>query len=331
MGRHLRFSDADAEVFGRIAGEFLVVVREDGSRWWTQKRLRDEHRAVTQLYEMRSLAGKAGGRRSAEARRLKTLDMMRNGASFLHAPNAKQTATNAQAPTPTPTLIEEREVKRSSKTAAREGESSPARPNGHDPQSAATVAARCRTLAGQDVNPAWSTAVVYQLLADGCDPDLDIYPTIEAMMAEGRGEKAKSLKYFEPAIRERAAQRKVGAAHANGQRVSKNASEAENREYDAIPWLYHTHSEWRVILETWLAGLEKRGAARSLPLWTECAFPWLTTSDFPPRILREFEADERLRAMKAEHEQQLAARAARDAEIDREREAAQMAQRFGEN
>ena len=102
IARHLAFTAGDAEAFGRVAAEFLT----SSGGWWVQKRLASEWTAVSQLTEIRSLAGRAGGRKSAEARRAKILEKLRSEASKptdLPEANEQQNGSKSQPPTPTPT------------------------------------------------------------------------------------------------------------------------------------------------------------------------------------------------------------------------------------
>lgn len=81
---------------------------------------------------------------------------------------------------------------------------------------AVAVGKRCAEIMGVADDPRWlgnySTGMVW--LAEGFDPELDIYPTVTAIVASMRHKKRPmpgSLKYFTNAIRERYLERRGGA------------------------------------------------------------------------------------------------------------------------
>lgn len=114
ISRHLSLKDNEINHFRSIASEYFDRHPEG---WYTQKRLLAEWRAVSQLSEIRSLAGKLGGRKSAEKRRLKTLEKLRSNALVLVEANGKQTASKTQPPTPTPTPIKDSSLREQSSPA----------------------------------------------------------------------------------------------------------------------------------------------------------------------------------------------------------------------
>lgn len=65
---------------------------------------------------------------------------------------------------------------------------------------AVEVGRRCLELLGWQDDPSKTAAPVHQWLADGCDPERDVYPTIERIVASGR--RPGSLAYFTRAVTE---------------------------------------------------------------------------------------------------------------------------------
>lgn len=94
-----------------------------------------------------------------------------------------------------------------------------------------------------DTDPRWtgnySLAEVW--LRRGCDPDLDIYPTVERLIAQNaNGPPIISLKYFDRAVTQ---------AHADRNRILPEPSNA-NRSNPQKPTKPTQESDRRVILET---------------------------------------------------------------------------------
>ena len=76
-------------------------------------------------------------------------------------------------------------------------------PSSSDPDERARRAGlRCLEILGRSDDPTWAWGVVHQWLADGCDPEKHIFPTLRAMVQDGRAARAKSLKYFTDAVME---------------------------------------------------------------------------------------------------------------------------------
>lgn len=113
---------------------------------------------------------------------------------------------SGNAPTPTPTPIDKKEEntrQQQHSTISREtaaaAAADPDKTFQLDPRFHATAIA-CRNIMGPEF--LGDTGLVNQWLADGCEPDPDIYPTMTRLIEKRNGERPSSLSYFTAAVQE---------------------------------------------------------------------------------------------------------------------------------
>lgn len=286
--------------WGRARSAVLEKFFVDAQGFLRNERVEQELDRARKFIDHQSNAGVA----SAEKRA--------NRAATQTQPEAVPLATETQ-PTPQPngkTLPPPPPVRDRSSTASKTAARETARSSD---ALAHQVGNRCLEILGHGGDPAWNYAPVFQWLADGADPERDIYPILQAALASGR--KVRSLKYFTPAIADKAAAKVNGngvtgsnssviATSENyGGRPPKNALEAENRPRDseiAGPW---DHWSWRCHMDVLLLDAAEKGpeaAIRRWGYWEERGpLPWLPNAICPARIVREFEDDPRYVALRA--------------------------------
>lgn len=148
----------------------------------------------------------------------------------------------------------------------------PARPSSPDPatERAIAVGLRCLEILGHGGDPTWNWAPVHQWLADGADPERDIFPALEAAVTAGRAMKIRSLGYFTAAITEAIERRKSGSSS-----PPANGATGGGYQIPEDPDLI-----WRLRVET----LIKNG--RWLPQYGPK--PWETGTDVPAGVREQY-------------------------------------------
>lgn len=103
------------------------------------------------------------------------------------------------------------------------------KPRGPDHQTSAVVAVgkQISKITGWDKDPNWfgDYSRIGAWLAEGFDPDLDIIPTVQRVMASRKGSPPKNLRYFEQAIADANAQRLQPVAKGNPDHAQRSFSD----------------------------------------------------------------------------------------------------------
>ncbi len=195
IARHLQI---DAETYDRVVAPVVAEFCKNSGNFLTQKRLKKER-----AYLLRQSKLQSARRKSLNSKKTPPNPMPTAGHNPVAPPH----------PHPHPHHLSKKENNSSSIDTP-----TPAR----EPAAAADldrlwteVGKRVLDLVGDSVKPLHAGRV-RQWLADGCDPDLDIYPTVERLMARRGGDPPGNLSYFEQAVADAKASRLKPMPAGNG-------------------------------------------------------------------------------------------------------------------
>lgn len=188
--------------------EEFFQVSPDG---WRQKRVAQELAKATVMADAKA---KAGAKGAAKRWQKDSTAIARPLA------NASQIDAPSQSPSPSPVNPSPAPVPDPDERARRAG-------------------LRCLEILGRSDDPTWNYGVVHQWLADGCDPEKHIFPTLKRIVAEGRAASVTSLNYFTKAVMEARDRRPKG----NGSGADDADPEAAQRR-QRVSWFAKHPDDW---------------------------------------------------------------------------------------
>lgn len=194
----------------RIKPTVMAFFRVDGS-WLTQGRLTDEHAAVKAHSKRQSARSKARWAKSPSAENHKAV--RQEDVLSSNAPDANLLSDNGFGntagmpercyPHPSPLKTAADAMRARAQDADRD-----AVPDRHKRvRQIGDAVLRLMGIAPDDPHWTGDYGRIHQWLADGADPEADIYPTVTRLVAKLRGKLPRSLAYFDAAIADARADR----------------------------------------------------------------------------------------------------------------------------
>ena len=146
---------------------------------------------------LRVLSAREAGRASGVSRHRKSDAVLNNNSGLTRTVVSTESERTLELATTTPT------------------KNPPNPPTAQAGERRAEVGLKCLRILDRENDNAklWNGHYVHQWIADGADPDKDIYPTLERMVADGSAANAGSMSYFTKAVMRHLEERRKG----NGQ------------------------------------------------------------------------------------------------------------------